>query len=278
MTDKVEDKKVDEKVEDKKIEEKVEEPQYTEVEVEAMDQGWLPKDQWEESGRDPAEWRDAREFKARGELFKTIHQTKRELKQTQAALTALQKHHTYVFDQAHRKALAELRKERREALRAEDVDKVEQIETQIEETETEFQTAKTQMQQEQVSVQTAGTHPEFEAWVDRNQWYSNDEELRDRADAIGIVYTKKHPGVVPQEVLKYVEKEVRKQFPEKFGGKKTAPNAVVSVDRTTSSRKKSEPAVELNEFQDKIARDLERNGTMTRTQYIAELKKLGELQ
>lgn len=251
----------------------VEEPQLSEVETKAMESGWVPKEKWEEEGKDPAEWRTAREFNDRGELLRTIHQNKRELKQTQATLSALQKHHQYVFDQAFRKAQAELRQERREALRNDDIDRVEQIEEQLEETTKEYNAQKQAMAVEQAAAAASGPHPEWQAWQERNQWYESDQDLRDYADAAGLVYTKRNPGVPPTEVLAHVEKEIKKKFPEKFGIKRSAPNAVAGVGRGEGGRKRSEPSFELSEEEKGFMKTFVRQGIMTEEQYIAEIKK-----
>ena len=77
----------EEKVVEEPVEEIVDEtPEYSSAEQAAMEQGWLPKEDWEEAGRDPDEWRSAREFNDRGEFFKTIHQQKREMKAQASAL------------------------------------------------------------------------------------------------------------------------------------------------------------------------------------------------
>ena len=263
---------VKEQVEEKEVVEEVveEQPTYTAAEQAAMEQGWLPKEDWEEAGRDPDEWRSAREFNDRGEFFKTIHQQKREMKAQAAAIDSLKKHHQFVFDQAYRKAKAELKKERREAFQNEDLDKVETIEEQMEQLDNEH------VQKKQELVAAPATSPaEFELWRERNVWYDRDEELRDYADFAGLTYARKHPGVPSVEVLEHVNKEVKKKFPEKFGLKKSAPNAVSAVDRTRSGRK-SEPAYELNELETKIMKDLVSQGVMTKEQYIKELKQYKE--
>jgi len=250
--------------------EEVVEPQPSSVEQTALDQGWLPKDKWIEAGREENEWRSAREFRERGDFFQTIHQLKRENKQTQAALSALQKHHQFVFDQAHRSALSELRKERREALRSDDIDRAEKIDEQIEAKQEEFQTAKTQLQQEQQAANVAGPPPEFQAWSERNGWYLADDDLRDFADAAGMVYTKRNPTASPQRVLDHVENEVKKKFPEKFGVRKTAPNPTASVNRTSGGIKKTQGVADLPDEARDIMRTLIRSGALTEKQYLDE--------
>ena len=266
MSEELEPKK--EEVVEKK--EEVLEPEYSEVEVDAMDQGWLPKDKWEESGRDPAEWRSAKEFKERGEFFSTIHQLKRENKTLVQGLDSMKRHHQFVFDQAYRKAQADLKKERRLALKDEDIDRVEEIETEMERLNTEYTTQKQEIQKVEVQPTAA---PELAAFVGRNPWYETDSELRDEADAIGLVYANRNPGSAPTVILKHVEDTIKKRHSDKFGARRAAPNAVASVDRTRSSRKSAE-AYDLDETETKIMNDLVRAGVMTKEAYIADLKKI----
>ena len=250
------------------------EPTYNSTELEAMEQGWVPKEAWESAGKDPSEWRPAKEFKERGELFKTIHQTKRDLKQTQAALTALQSHHVKVFEKAQKSALDALKQEKRAALRQEDLQRVEVIEDEIEELTEQQAAEREELKRTQAlaAAQAAGPHPEFQAWVDRNPWYQSDQELQDYAEAEGIVYFKRNPTKTPAEVLKHVETKIKDKFPEKFGTRRSAPNAVAAVDRTNSTRKVD--SYKMTEEETKVMNELVKAKVMTKEQYIAELKKV----
>lgn len=273
MTDKAEVTQEKEEVVETKEVVKPETAEPSPMETEAMSQGWVPKEEWVESGRDPDEWRPAREFVERGELYRTIHSTKRDLKATQAALSALQRHHQHVFEKAHQQALADLRAAKRMAIREEDHERAAEIDEEIERTKDEFQTEKTMQEQSMVSpAQTAV--PEFNAWVDRNPWYTQDEELREFADATGLIYANKNRGVNPVDVLKHVEASVRKKFPEKFGVKRAAPNAVASVSRQTKVKPSKDDDIELDETEREIMETLVRSGALTKEQYIADLKKV----
>lgn len=261
------------KVEETKVEE-VEIAEPSPAEVEASTQGWVPKEEWVESGRDPEEWRPAKEFLDRGELFKTIHTTKRDLKQTQAALTALQRHQQFMFEKGYQRAINDLKKEKRAAIKNEDFERLEEIEEQIEEVQEQHEEAKQELQQVQAAQVAAGPHPEFVAWQQHNSWYAQDPELREFADAVGLIHYNKNPGITPQEVLRYVETSVRKKFPEKFGTKKAAPNAVASVDRSGANGKKTpKVAFELDPMEREIMTTLVKSGVMTEEQYIADLRK-----
>ena len=264
-----------------KIEEKVEETEKEEVqmsptETTAREQGWVSKEEWEADGKDGDAWRPAKEFIDRGELYRSIHELKRDAKRKDAAMTALQKHHTFVFEKAQKAALEELKREKRKAIKDEDFQKLEEVEEKLDELTEQHQAEKHAFEQEQIRVEaTQGTpHPDFVAWTERNTWYKDDEDLREYADFKGIKYTKKNPGVHPQEVLAYVEKQVRKQFPEKFGTKKAAPNAVLSVNKTNSAGRKALADDDLSETELEIMKELVSSGVLTEKQYRADLKKI----
>lgn len=256
------------------VEQKVDVVEPTEIEIEAIAQGWVTKEQWIESGRSPEDHRPAKEFVDRGDLYKTIHSTKRDLKQTQAALTALQRHHQFVFEKAHQQAVDDLKREKRTAIRNEEFERAEEIDTEIEETKAAHEQEKQQVAVAQAQVAQTGPHPDFVEWTGRNQWYMIDNDLQEFADATGLVYANKHPGVDPRTVLKYVEDSVKRKFPEKFGTKKAAPNAVASVDRTNTKVTKSDD-MELTATEQEIMTTLVRQGVLTEAEYKAELKKVG---
>ena len=248
-------------------------PELTPTEQTATEQGWVPKEEWVADGKSEDDWRPAKEFVDRGELYKTIHTTKRELKQTQQALTVLQKHNAVIFEKAHLKAVADLKKERREAARDGDVDRVEQVEEDIEQVQKEHQQAVQEVVQA-TQVATAGPHPEYVEWVGRNGWYNNDSDLREFADATGLIYMQKNPGVPPVEVLKYVESKVKKQFADKFG-RRAAPNAVAGVDKSNSGKTRTTtPNFELTDEETNVMNTLVKSGTMTKAEYIEQLKKV----
>lgn len=240
------------------------------TEDKAREQGWVSKDEWVDSGKSADEWRSAKEFVDRGELFQSIHTTKRELKQTQSQLTALQRHHQNVFEKARQSALADLKRDRRAALMEQDIEEVEAIEEQIEETTKQFEIEKQQLLQSQAATQS-GPPPEFVTWQEKNDWYSRDSELRDIADANGLVYIKRNPDAQPSEVLRYVEQTVRKQFPAKFMTKKAAVSPTSSADKTLRPAKKE--SFELDEMETEIMKTVVGTGVMTKEQYIADLKK-----
>ena len=124
--------------------------------------------------------------------------------------------------------------------------------------------------QQQVAT---GPHPDFVEWQGRNQWYATDEDLREFADATGLVYFNKNPGLSPQQVLKYVEEKVKKQYPDKFGVRKAAPNPVAGVGDKTTKKGPKGSDIELDDMEREIMNTLVKSGTMTEVEYKQELKK-----
>ena len=247
------------------------EPVRSAHEEQALDSGWVPKEEWVAQGKDADEWRTAKEFNDRGQLYKTIHQTNRELKQTQAQLGALRKHNEYIFEKAYQKAYNELKLGKRAAMREQDFDAVEAIENEMAQLN---QTHQQEIQAVRSVPQIAapqGTPPELQAWMDSNKWYTKDEELRDHADAVGLIFFKKNPHATPQEVLAHITKDVKRKFPDKFEARRAAPNAVNGVDRTTRAGPKSD--IELDDFEREIMTQLVKSGEMTEKEYKDQLKK-----
>lgn len=242
----------------------------------ATAQGWVPKEDWVKSGRSADEWRPAKEFVERGELYKSIHQTKRELKQTQAALTALQKHHQYVFEKARLQALDELKKERRLALREGDLETVEVLDDRIEDTTKQFEEERQQLAAQQAAVQV-GPPPEFEDWKATNTWYETDGEMKEFADAVGLIYINKNPKAAPKEVLSHIDGKMKKQFPDKFGVKRAAPNAVAPVNRASRPGKGDITMVDVPEDMRPVIRNFCESTGMSEADYIKQLKKSGAL-
>ena len=249
------------------------EVEYNPTELQAMDQGWLPKDEWEAQGNDPNDHRSAKEFVERGEIYRSLSQTRGELKRIQMAHGALQKHHQHVFEKAHQTALNDLKLEKRQAIRNEDLETAEAIDEQIDELkETHAQEKQQIVEQQQAIQQTAVVSPEWDQWKGKNVWYDADETLREEADSIGHIFIMKRPGVQPTQVLEHVEKEIKRRYPDKFAGKRAAPNAVQGVDRT-SRKGPQTPEIELDDVEREVMRQLVSSGEMTEKEYKAELKK-----
>ena len=243
----------------------VEQPkELSAVEKQAMEMGWRPREEFD--GEDE-EFIDAKEFVRRKPLFDKIEHTTKEVKQLRKALDALRTHYTKVQETEYNRALSRLKDARQEAIKNSDGEAFEALDTEIKRVEKEAVEIKevAQVPEEPIIA------PEFLAWKRRNEWYDSVRYMREFADAEGVRLHSQ--GVPPKEVLKEVEKLVRKEFPHKFTNpnKENAPG-VESGKESAKGRKEAD--IELTEAERKIMNTLVSTKQMTKEQYLADLKKI----
>jgi len=249
--------------------EKVEQKESTPLELEAREQGWVPK---EEFDGDEGKWVDAGEFVRRGELFKKIEHQSRETKALRKALEQFKELHSKVNEAAYQRALRDLKAEYKTANREGDFEKADKIEAEIESVEREAATVQKQINE--VTQESAQIHPEFAAWVSKNDWYATQPHMKTFADHKGLEFARL--GLSNTEVLKRVEAEVRKEFPSKFTNpNRERPGAVESSTHKSTS-KSSEKGYELTDQERKVMNNLVASGVLTKEEYIADLRKLKE--
>lgn len=243
--------------------ESAEVPQMSQVDVEASEQGWVPQAEFKGPEH---RWVDAGEFLRRGELFKKMDDQRRELKDLRSAVVEQRKLHAQVREVEYKRALDTLRLQKRQALQEGDADAVIAVEDQIDAVK---EAAKQEAAQPTDIPSGQTEHPDFVSWKDRNRWYVTNEHMQVFADKIGRDLGSR--GMAPQEVLKQVEAEVRKEFPTRFRNpNQDKPGAVEggSSKGTAGTGK----AFALSEEQRSIMKSFVRTGAMTEKQYIDDLK------
>lgn len=243
----------------------------------ALAQGWKRKEDWVKDGRDPEEWRSAKDFIERGELLTTIRSLNKRVSVQDQALKAFAQHHETVFEQAHKKALDELKAQKRLAIREGEHELAEQIEEEIDKEKENFRKQSTNLKKA-ASATNAEVSPDFEAWKARNQWYTTDEEMQADANGFAISFVQRQQqktGVqpTPQEVYAHIEKKIKQAYPDKFAPRKEAPNPTSGNNGNRAARASGD-TFEMTEMEKKVMKDLVRGGVMTKEQYIAELKKV----
>jgi hypothetical protein len=237
------------------------------LEQSAMDQGWKPKEEWE---GDPDDWRPAKEFVERGELFSKISGQNSEIKELRKALNYLVDHHKKVKETEYSRALTELKNMKKEALVEGDPDKVVEVDEAIS-TLKEQQKANTESSDDVKS--TRQPSPLFIDFVKQNPWYISDAEMKEFADEIGIGYFNTHPGANETETYKHVLSRVQKQFPDRFQRKVTK-QTVEGAGSPSSNRNTSAKEYPLTEDERRTMMTFVRSNIMTKDEYIAELKKV----
>lgn len=248
------------KQEPEQVVEQVQEKQYTEIELKAIDQGWIPKDDFD---GDPSEFIDAPEFVRRGELFDKIEIQNKSIKRLEKALDAFKVHHTKVKEAEYNRALKALQDERRRLLVEGEHDRAFAIEDKIEEVKQEKEQVTREVRPEPVDDSYS---VEFQNWVGRNGWYETDRVMRKAADALGLDYH--NEGHAPADVLRMVERDIKAEFKHKFEKKQP----VSTVESSTRSSTKSD-TFKMTEDETRIMRQIVASGVMNEAEYIKELKR-----
>jgi len=240
-------------------------PQLSEDEQQAMSQGWRPKEEFE---GDVKKWVSAEEFLRRGELFEKIDIMGRDLRDTKKALKMLQSHHEQLRETEFKAAIDDLKAKKKQAYEEGDHDQLVEIDDRLLNIREMAKAEKVVKEQ-----QAAQPDPRFVQWVGRNNWYTQDEELRGFGDEVGVAYARTHPDKDPDEVLAYVEKRVRTAFPDKFTNPNRAKPSSVSTG-TTPRTGKSDEEYALSDEERKVMNTFIRQGILTKEEYIADIKRM----
>ena len=248
---------------EQEVQPQAEPKQYTAVEQRALDQGWVPQDEWQ---GDPDDWRPAKEFIDRGELFRKIDELKNENKRIKQGVEEFRKHHERVKEIAYKEALETLKAQKKQALQDGDVDLVIELDDKIAETREEQLKA----EREVVQPEPAGPHPEFVRWESRNSWYRNDRAMKAVADEIARDLVARGETDVTR-ILTEVDKQVRKEFPNKFENpKRNAPGAVEGT--AGKGGRATEDTFHLTDDERRIMNRIVSTGAITKEQWIKEYK------
>lgn len=238
--------------------------QFTEIEQRAASEGWVPQEEW--TG-DPDQWRPAKEFVDRGELFRKIEDQKRELKQVRAAIEDLGRHHRQVKEIAYKEALATLRAQKKEALEAGDADAVIALDDKIADTREAQKQAMVEPQKEVHQPQEQ--HPEVVKWENRNKWYQTDPIMKGAADELARSMVGR--GITdPMVVLSEVEKQIRKEFPQKFENPNRSKAGAVETSTRPASARANEPV--MSDAEKAIMKRIIATGAITKEKYLEEFK------
>lgn len=249
-----------------KTEEIPQERQYTEIELKAIDQGWIPK---EEFDGDISEFIDAPEFVRRGELFDKIERQSKELKVLRAGHEALRQHHFKVKKMEYERAVKALKAERRQAMISGDTEHALALEEKMENMESDQRLLMEEARQAAIEESDDSYTPQFQSWVERNMWYETNDTMRAAADALGKKFHAQ--GNSPEKVLTMVEREIRKEFSHKFKPVPKTQTVEPSSRVATSSKDSFKLSAEEEQIMQKI---VSVTPGFTKEAYIKELKAL----
>lgn len=262
--------------------------EQSEVDNLASSKGWKPESDWEGN---PTDWRPAREFLDRGELMDRISDQTRQLKtqnddvaHLKATVKSLGDHNRKIAEKEYEKALKDLKGQKAKALEAFDHETVVDIDDKIDDLkDTKAAVEKVKMVPPP-QPQADQTPREVTDWITKNNWYKEDIILRGAVDSLSNDYLERNPNArehIP-EVLSYIDKKIREEFPHKFDKQQRRPTATTepgeSVARTKVNSKNSKHTKkDLNDMQRTFCKTLVEEGALTEQEYIDQIAELGDL-
>ncbi len=192
------------------------------IEAKAREDGWRPRSEWR---GDPEDWVPADEYVRQGDpkyLRSALREQRKEVRklakarETDAKQFAERLDRFEAMNKAQRaKLYGDIETARRQAVEAGDTaeyDRLNKVEADLYEQEQAAgkATAKAEKQGDE-------PHPDVQAWVEENPWFTRSKPLNLAAQAIHEQLLEDEPGLSIAENLAKTKREVMKRFPEKFG-------------------------------------------------------------
>lgn len=257
-----------------------------EIESEARESGWVPQDQYK---GDPNKWVSAEEFVERGRSINPILRKnnerlraelasdRAELKKLKLTIDEFKTEFATMKENAYKRAINDLKAQRREALKDGDFEGADAIDEQIDQYKADVQAVKPSVKQapEPEPQQLSET---FKEWQSENKWFNENKEpeLFDSAEGYAIrLRNKIRKGEIDPlsegEFLENVSNYIKKRYPEKFENPRRKEGSSVGGSGSrgeTSGGKKSYSA--LPPEAKRACDDFVEQGIMTKEQYVAE--------
>ena len=197
---------------------------------------------------------------------------KGQLSDMQNSIESLKVHNEKVYKADVKRMQTEiedLQKQKREAVELADVDKVDELDKQIDGLQKDLSEPQPEKQ--------ATQNPIYVDWVKDNQWYLNEPEMSTYAETVAEQYA----GAPLDRLYKIVRNKVAEVFPEKFDPPKVAvmkpigPQSPVEAS-TNNGAKSTFGEADLTPGQISNMNQFARLGIMPKDQYINEIRRMQE--
>jgi hypothetical protein len=227
----------------------------------AKSQGWNPEHEGPEKI-------DAAEFVRRKPLFDKIKAQSRELKQIKKSVDQMASTYQSMSEAQYNRGIKEAEKRIKTAEDNQDLDGYRQAVSDKE----SLESTKPSLPEVMPS--------EVQSFVERNPWFDKNKIMQ--ADALDYKdkYLKRNPGAPLDEMLKYVETKIKKDYPEEFGEKKSSPRvAIVETGGSTESR--VDPLAKLKSSmspdEKRVMKMFTESGKMTEKEYLTSYAQVREI-
>jgi len=261
-----------------KVEAQVE--QKDPIDEAARAQGWVPQEEWD---GDPTQWRDAQVFLERGEYFKTMGSQKKQIDKLNAMVEKMASIQAATREDERQRVLQELSDKKISAMEEGEFERVATIDNEMNKIRSEPAMAVPNVQGQTEDMYTQDKIAEY---IDNNQWYRTNSDMRQYADSLAVGFRTGNPNATIDDVLEYTDREVKIRYPEQFGGQVPNASPVASTRRTTkpgpNGAQKKKTLDDLpagsREMYAQIGQSFVDAGAVDSIdEYIEELDRIGEL-
>lgn len=272
-----------------------EEIQQDPGEVEARRFGWKPESEW----RSAKPWQSAKDFLAvtfanralfesrfedyKKDQDKTNKELLQKVQDASEIIGEMFRDQKKIRKQEYDRARNEIEGERKTAIAAGDVDRVEALEAQRaeidkleeEEVKPEPVIAKPATKKPAEKVEEDAPPQEVIDWIAENPWFAKDKTLSNMARTEHNRLIDEEPGLSLAENLQRVSQKVMETYPDKFGSKRATASQVGSPRTRTNGGaapggKKAKSFENLPPDAQATCLKWEKSGVMTRAQYVRD--------
>lgn len=227
------DKTTSEKKEDAEEEKVLEEPEHWAI---ARAEGWMPKEEWLEAGRDEEEWKPAKAFIQDGAWKSELRKLKRAVKRKEKQVDALVKERDVIHKSAYEAGRQSILKRREQAIKDENLDEVVKAGDELAELEKKAAATKDLKVEDKKEYEISDEEKVMlRQWGVDNQWYMNDLELQGITHQVAAQFMEENEDATLIEAFEFAGTQVRTTYPQKVRGGKKVASAVTDVQPTRRS-------------------------------------------
>jgi hypothetical protein len=247
------------------------------IEKEARNNGWVPKENYK---GDPEDWMDAPAFVKKGReinpilrknnerLQKDLDAAKRELEEVKLTTKQFAEEFSKMRENAYKRALTELKEQRKEATKEDDLDLVDEINDRIEILKQEQANKSEQAKKTELKEQPKPDMTIFNEWHQDNEWFDQKKnpELFEIAEEVAIRLNLQKSGLIGRSFLDKVTEIVKERHPEKFQNPKR--NTSTYSGSGSRGQSKSKTYSDLPQAAKDKCDKFVKSGILTREKYV----------
>jgi hypothetical protein len=256
-----------------------------EVEKNARHFGWVPL---EEFRGNPDTWVDAETFEKRGkeinpilrsnnerlkkELQEATSKHDKEIAELRAAAEEFKTFQKESFEKKQKQLqdeLQSLKVQRKEAMRENDVDLVEEIEDRMEAVKEEQSVKPVEKTPEPQKAAEIVLDPSLKSWMGDNEWFGVDVENTEIVNVLGAAVRRQFPNLTGKEFLDKLDERIEQRLPELRGNKSSQRESVDSSTTRGSSQTKKKSYENLPSDAKAACDKYVKQKLMTKEEYIS---------